>query len=58
MTLLDSRKEESRKDLDRPFVEDAWRRSKATGVLDIGELGVKTLPKSLKGRMQGFNLGR
>jgi hypothetical protein len=48
----------SRKNLDRPFVGDAWRRSKATGVLDIGGIGVKTPPEIPKGRMSGFNPGR
>jgi hypothetical protein len=47
-TLPNSQKEESRKDLDHPFVGDAWRRSKAIGVLDIGELGVKTPLESRK----------
>jgi hypothetical protein len=48
----------SRKNLDRPFVGDTWRRSKATRVLDIREIGVNTPPEILKGRMLGFNLGR
>jgi hypothetical protein len=47
----------SRKNLDRPFVEDAWRRPKAIG--DSRDRGNRSEDPARipKGRMLGFNLG-
>jgi hypothetical protein len=56
-TLPDSRKEESQKDLDHPFVEDAWQRSRSYRCFGHQGNRSEDPARILKGKMSGFDLG-